>query len=88
MERVGQIVRSLAGCDKGKLMVIVGVDENGLLLLANGRDRKLEAPKKKKEKHAAPVEKAGRLPAEQMLTNRGIRQALRRVETFLATEKG
>ena len=88
MEKVGRIVRSLAGRDRGELMVIVGVDEHGLLLLANGRDRKLETPKKKKEKHAAPVNEAGRLPAEQMLTNRGIRQALRRIETFLATEKG
>ena len=44
------IVRSRAGRDKGKLFVVLGV-EGEYLLLADGRTRKLESPKRKKTRH-------------------------------------
>lgn len=45
--------RSLAGHDKGRLYVVVG-SENDSLLLADGRYRGLDCPKKKKRKHVQP----------------------------------
>ena len=48
--KTGMIVRSAAGRDKGKFMVVVAV-ENGFVYLADGKERKLASPKKKNEKH-------------------------------------
>lgn len=48
--RVGQLVRSKAGRDKGVDFVVVKSD-NGYVYVADGRMRKLENPKKKKIKH-------------------------------------
>ena len=50
MSEAGQIVRSAAGHDKGLLFCVVGKDQE-LLLLANGKERKLSAPKRKKASH-------------------------------------
>ena len=46
------IVRSAAGRDEGKLFFVLAVEED-YLLLADGRTRRLESPKRKKRKHAA-----------------------------------
>lgn len=52
----GWIVRSRAGHDKGMLFCVAGVDqERQMLLLANGRQRKLSAPKRKKLGHVDAV---------------------------------
>ncbi len=51
-EAAGQIVQSTAGHDKGLLFCVVG-REGPFLLLANGKQRKLDAPKRKKEAHVA-----------------------------------
>ena len=44
------IVRSNAGRDKGKLFVVLAV-EGEYLLLADGKSRKVESPKRKKRRH-------------------------------------
>ena len=44
------IVRSDAGRDKGKLFVVLAV-EGEFLLLADGKTRKVEHPKRKKRRH-------------------------------------
>lgn len=44
------IVRSDAGRDQGKLFVVLAV-EGEYLLLADGKTRKVETPKRKKRKH-------------------------------------
>ena len=50
-ERVGGIAVSLAGHDKGTILVIVaGLDEKHVLV-ADGKRRVLEAPKKKQMRH-------------------------------------
>ena len=46
----GQIVLSLAGHDSGKLFVVLR-REGACFLLADGRNRKLQNPKKKNGKH-------------------------------------
>ena len=89
-ERRMRIVRSLAGRDKGRLFLVVGVTEKGELLLADGKMRKVETPKKKKEKHTEPLEGKALLedcPAEGMLTNRQARALLHRAESFFNKRK-
>ncbi len=44
------IVKAAAGRDKGKLFFVMDV-EDGFLLLADGKTRRLERPKRKKSKH-------------------------------------
>ena len=46
------IVRSEAGRDKGKLFCVLAV-EGEYLLLADGKSRKVEAPKRKKRRQAS-----------------------------------
>ncbi len=48
------IVISLAGRDKGKLFYVVDTEDN-YVLLADGKGRKLENPKRKKLKHVRGV---------------------------------
>ncbi len=68
------IVRSEAGRDKGKLFFVLNVDGE-YLLLADGKERKAERPKRKKLFHLAPTGTV--LPEEALKTNRSIRSALR-----------
>ena len=44
------IVRSVAGRDRGKLFVVLAAEEE-YLLLADGKSRKVESPKRKKRRH-------------------------------------
>ena len=48
--KVGSIVRSVAGHDKGSLLLVVAM-EKGYAYVADGKLRKIEKPKKKKLKH-------------------------------------
>ena len=48
------IIESLAGRDKGKLFYVIETEEN-FVLIADGRGRKLENPKRKKLKHVRRV---------------------------------
>ncbi len=45
------VATSLAGRDKGRTFVIVGVLDEEHVYIADGRMRKIEKPKKKKLKH-------------------------------------
>ena len=65
--RVSDVVVSTAGKDKGKLFYCVGT-EGVYLLLANGKDRTLESPKRKKLKHTRKVLRAETRVAEKILT--------------------
>ncbi len=74
------IVLSLTGRDKGLLMLVVA-EEGDFLLLANGRGRRAESPKRKRRRH---VSRQGRcdertqrkLLENGRLTNSDIRKAL------------
>ena len=55
------IVKSAAGRDRGRLFFVLGT-EGEFLLLADGKSRKLESPKRKKRKSLSPAAPtAGRL---------------------------
>ncbi|MCD7730352.1 MAG: KOW domain-containing RNA-binding protein [Oscillospiraceae bacterium] len=48
--KLGTIAKSIAGHDKGRFLVITAV-EGDFAFLADGKERKLESPKKKRLKH-------------------------------------
>ncbi len=54
-ETRGDVVVSLAGRDKGGVFAVVSADEH-YVYIANGRARKLEAPKRKQRKHLCKIE--------------------------------
>lgn len=70
----GQIVKSIAGHDKGDFQTVLAVDLP-FLLLCDGKRRSLETPKRKKAMHVRPTGTV--LTEEQLRTNRQIRNALR-----------
>ena len=51
---IADVVIPTAGRDAGKLFYVVASDET-FLYLANGKDRSLEKPKRKKRKHVQKV---------------------------------
>ena len=51
---ISDIVISTAGRDQGKLFYVIGT-EGAYVLIANGKERKLESPKRKKLKHVRRV---------------------------------
>ena len=48
--KIGSVVRSIAGHDKGALLLVVAV-EDGYAYVSDGKLRKVSKPKKKKLKH-------------------------------------
>lgn len=50
----GSIVRALAGRDKGGFFVVLGV-EGSYALIADGKRRRIQRPKRKKLMHLAPT---------------------------------
>lgn len=74
------IVLSLTGRDKGRLMLVMA-EEGDFLLLANGRARRAESPKRKRRKHvsyqgSSDGRTARKLLESGRLTNSDIRKAL------------
>ena len=74
------IVRSLAGRDKERLFIVLETDDK-FALLADGKIRRLEKPKRKKIKHlsfAGTSESiaAKKLRQDKKVTNNEIRRAL------------
>ena len=54
---ISDVVVSTAGRDQGNLFYVVGTDPI-YLMLANGKDRTLDKPKRKKRKHVQKVLRA------------------------------
>ena len=69
----GMIVKSTAGRDKGIFFVVLQVCEP-YALIADGKVRPAEKPKKKKLIHLAPTAARAKLTAD--VTNRQLKQAL------------
>ena len=51
---ISDVVVSTAGHDQGKLFYVIDEDAN-YLILANGKDRTLDKPKRKKRRHVQKV---------------------------------
>lgn len=52
--QIGSIVRALAGREKDSFYVAVGIHD-GFVEIADGKERKLEKPKRKNIKHISPT---------------------------------
>ncbi len=77
---ISDIVLSIAGRDQGKLFYVIGT-EGVYVLMANGKDRRLESPKRKKLKHVRKVLRAESRIAEKLrngekVLNRELRRDL------------
>ncbi len=81
---VGRVAVSKAGRDKGRAFVILELADKDHVLIADGKLRKLEKPKRKKLMHLCPkpllFEGIARLYAEGRLKNSDIRSALATIE--------
>ena len=69
----GSIVRALAGRDKDGFFVVLGV-EGSYALIADGKRRRIQSPKRKKLIHLAPTNTVYQGSIE---TNPQLRKALR-----------
>ena len=76
----GWIVRSAVGRDRGQLLCVLG-EEGEFLLLADGKERKAERPKRKKQRHVRFVSAGAgslceKIRSEERVTNSELRKAL------------
>ena len=77
----GSVVISSAGHDQGRFMVVVGAD-GGFVFVADGKERKLDSPKKKNIKHVRKTLSTIELEG---LTDKKLRQTLRSLNKAFAT---
>ena len=85
---ISDIIVSTAGRDQGKLFYVIGTD-GVYALVANGKDRKLERPKRKKLKHIRFVTRtdsrvAAKLRAGEKVLNSELRRDLAAFRQTLA----
>ena len=81
---ISDVVVSTAGRDQGKLFYVIGTDPV-YLMLANGKDRTLDKPKRKKRKHVQKVLRAEtRVAAKLASGNKVLNSELRRDLAFFS----
>ena len=79
------IVKSVAGRDAGSLFFVLAT-EGDFLLLADGKTRPVERPKRKRRKHAALLRRDGgavsqRIRSSEKVTNSELRKAIAALES-------
>ena len=83
---ISDVVLSTTGRDKGKLFYVIGIEDD-LLLLANGKDRSLDKPKRKKQKHVQKVLRSETRVAEKLKQgDKVLNSELRRDLAYLSRE--
>ena len=70
----GQVVLSSAGRDRGGWMAVLGIAPDGGILVADGRRRPIQRPKRKNPRHLTPT--GFTVSETSMATNRELRRAL------------
>ena len=84
--RISDVVVSTAGRDRGQMFYVIGT-EGVYTLLANGKDRPLEKPKRKKVKHVSKVLRAEtRVAAKLIAGDKVLNSELRRDLAYLSRE--
>lgn len=78
MFEVGQFVKSKAGRDAGKILVVYDVAD-GYVLVVDGKERPLNRPKKKNPKHLAAMSAV--IDQNMMATNPKIKKAINQLLT-------
>ena len=82
--QISDVVVSVQGRDKGELYYVVGIQEE-FLLLANGKNRTLDTPKRKKQKHIEKVLRSETRVAAKILSGDKVHNGeLRRDQAFLS----
>ena len=83
---ISDVVIATAGRDQGKLFYVIGTDPV-YLMLANGKDRTLEKPKKKRRKHIKKVLRSETRVAEKLRRgDKVLNSELRRDLAYLSQE--
>ena len=83
---ISDVVISTAGRDQDKLFYVIGTDPV-YLMLANGKDRTLDKPKRKKRKHIQKVLRSETRVAEKLrLGDKVLNSELRRDLAYLSRE--
>ena len=83
---ISDVVLSTTGRDKGKIFYVIGT-EGDLLLLANGKDRTLDRPKRKKQKHVQKVLRSETRVAVKLINgDKLLNSELRKELAFLSRE--
>ena len=84
MAEPGQVVWSAAGHDKDSFYVVVKVDEDGSIRIADGKRRKLSAPKRKNPRHLRPTRSV--IDLTQIGSDKALRRALAALRPEAAEE--
>ena len=83
---ISDVVMSTAGRDQGRLFYVVGTDPV-YLMLANGKDRTLDKPKRKKRKHIQKVLRSETRVADKIRNgDKVLNSELRRDLAYLSRE--
>ncbi|MGO5358697.1 RNA-binding protein [Anaerofustis sp. LCP19S3_F7] len=77
---IGDLVLSKAGRDKSSFLIVVGVLDDKMVFLADGKSRKIEKPKLKKIKHISKINVKSTLICDKIKYNEKIPNALIRKE--------
>ncbi len=75
--KIGSIVKACAGREKNRWFAVVGVHD-GFVEISDGKERKLQKPKKKNTKHISPTHE---IIAIEQMTNKELRKILKEFET-------
>ena len=76
--QISDVVVSVRGRDQGEWFYVIGIEDN-YFLLANGKNRTLENPKRKKQKHVEKVLRSETRVAAKLLSgNKVLNGELRR----------
>lgn len=75
--KIGSVVKACAGREKDRYMMVAQLHD-GFVDLADGKERKLEKPKRKNIKHISPTHG---IVSTEMLTNKKLRKILKEFET-------
>ena len=65
---IGQYVQSTQGRDAGMTFIVVGIVDQNYVLIADGKLRSIDKPKKKKVKHLIPKQELISSLGEKMLS--------------------
>jgi len=83
---ISDVVISTAGHDKGEIFYVVSTDDQ-FLYLANGKDRTLDKPKRKKRRHVQKVLRSETRVAEKLTSgDKVLNSELRRDLAYTARE--
>ncbi|HEY8363208.1 MAG TPA: KOW domain-containing RNA-binding protein [Tissierellaceae bacterium] len=72
---IGQVVKSRAGRDKGRVFLVLDIIDDQYVLIVDGDLRKLEKPKKKKIKHLMVYNTVIKEFEEKLKSKQGINDA-------------